>query len=89
MSAKLNKIGVDLEKARAKWREWEAKTKELEARYREQENTEICDITHSYNLTPDQLAELLRMVKETMPETPKAQEVTNSFDHEEDEAHED
>ncbi|MCD8367367.1 MAG: DUF4315 family protein [Clostridiales bacterium] len=89
MSAKLNKIGADLEKARAKWREWEAKTKELEARYREQENTEICDITHAYNLTPDQLAELLRMMKETMPETAPAQEVTNSFIHEEEEAHED
>lgn len=84
MSAKLNKIAAEMEKARAKWKEWEAKTKELEARYKEQENAEICDVTRSYNLSSAQLAELLRMVQTTLPETPAAQELTNSFHDEED-----
>ncbi len=83
MSAKLDKIGADLEKARAKWEEWEAKTKELEARYKEQENAEICDVTRSYNLTPDQLAQLLKLMQTTLPESAKAQEMTNSFKMEE------
>lgn len=87
MSAKLDKIGADWEKARTKRMEWETREKELEVRYKEQENAEICDITHSYNLSPDQLAELLRMVQTTLPESAEAQKVTDSF-HEEEEAHE-
>ena len=88
MSAKLDKLGADLAKARAKWKEWEARAKELEARYQEQENVEICDIAHSYSLTPDQLAELLRMVKTTMPETAPAPEGLEP-DSEEEAAYED
>ena len=87
MSAKLDKLGADLAKARAKWKEWETRAKELEARYQEQENVEICDITHSYSLTPDQLAELLRMVKTTMPETAPVPEGLEP-DSEEEDAHE-
>lgn len=87
MSAKLDKIGADWEKARTKRMEWEAREKELETRYKEQENAEICDVAHFYNLSPDRLAELLRMVQTTLPESAEAQELTNSF-HEEEEAHE-
>ena len=52
MSAKLDKIGADREKARKKRDEWDAK-------YKEQENVEIQDIVHAASLTPDQLAELI------------------------------
>lgn len=38
MSAKLDRIGADLEKARKKRAEWDAKVKDLERRYREEEN---------------------------------------------------
>ena len=41
MGIKLEKIGADLEKARKKRAEWDAKVKDLERRYREEENTEI------------------------------------------------
>lgn len=88
MSAKLDKMGAEREKARQKRDEWDRRFKEWDQKYREQENLEICDITHSYHLTPDRLAELLRMVKETMPETAPVQEVTKSFYGEEEEAHE-
>lgn len=60
MSVRLDKIGSDLEKARKKRAEWEAKVKELERKYREVENSEIHDMVHAANLTPDQLSELLR-----------------------------
>ena len=44
MSAKLDRIGADLEKARKKRAEWDAKVKDLERRYREEENSEIHEI---------------------------------------------
>lgn len=59
MSAKLDKIGADREKARKKRDEWDAKYKELDRKYKEQENVEIQDIVHAASLTPDQLAELI------------------------------
>lgn len=61
MGAKLERIGADLEKARKKRTEWEAKVKDLERRYREEENAEIHDMVHAANLNPEQLSELLRM----------------------------
>ena len=61
MSAKLDRIGADLEKARRKRAEWDAKVKDLERRYREEENSEIHEMVHAANLNPEQLSELLRM----------------------------
>ena len=72
MGAKLDRIGADLEKARRKRAEWDAKVKDLERRYREEENSEIHELVHAANLTPDQLSELLRMFAADMfpkPET--------------------
>ena len=59
MSAKLDKIGADRDKARKKRDEWDAKYKELDRKYKEQENVEIQDIVHAASLTPDQLAALI------------------------------
>ena len=61
MSIKLDRIGADLEKARRKRAVWDGRVKELERRYREEENAEIHELVHAANLTPDQLSELLRM----------------------------
>ena len=61
MSAKLDRIGADLEKARKKRAEWDARVKNLERRYREEENSEIHEMVHAANLNPEQLSELLRM----------------------------
>lgn len=69
MSAKLDKLGAELSKARKKKAEWDTKVKDLERRYREEENSEIHDMVHAANLTPDQLAELLQMFAEDA--TPK------------------
>ena len=66
MGAKLDRIRADLEKARRKRSEWDGKVKDLERRYREEENSEIHDMVHAANLTPDQLADLLRMFAEDM-----------------------
>lgn len=64
MGAKLDRLGADLEKARKKRAEWDARVKDLERRYREEENSEIHEMVHAANLTPDQLAELFRMFAE-------------------------
>lgn len=52
MSAKLDRIGEERDKALRRRDEWDARYKELDKRYREQENTEIHDLVHAFNLTP-------------------------------------
>ena len=73
MGIKLEKIGADLEKARKKRAEWDAKVKDLERRYREEENTEIHGMVHAANLTPEQLAELIRKSAAFMPQVMAAE----------------
>ena len=80
MGAKLDRIGADLEKARRKRAEWDAKVKDLERRYREEENSEIHELVHAANLTPDQLSELLRMFAEDIVPKP---ETINSMNEQE------
>lgn len=63
MSAKLEKIAAERDKARRKRDEWDAKVKELDRKYREEENTEIHDMVHAANLSPEQLAEIIRLAK--------------------------
>ena len=67
MSAKLERIAAERDKARKKRDEWDAKFKELDRRYREEENTEIHDMVRAANITPEQLAELIRRAAVSMP----------------------
>lgn len=80
MGIKLEKLGIDLEKARKKRAEWENRVKDLERRYREEENAEIHDMVHAANLNPDQLSKLLRMFAADMVPKP---EVINRLNEEE------
>lgn len=80
MSTRLDKIGADLERARRKRTEWDSRVKELERKYREVENTEIQEMVHAANLTPDQLSELLRMFAEDIVPKP---ETINSMNKQE------
>lgn len=80
MGAKLERIGADLEKARKKRAEWEAKVKDLERRYREEENAEIHDMVHAANLNPEQLSELLRMFAADMVPKPETINAMNEED---------
>lgn len=77
MSAKLDRLGSELSKARKKKAEWDAKVKDLERRYREEENSEIHDMVHAANLTPDQLAELLQMFADDAAPKPEIIEEIN------------
>lgn len=64
---RLNRLRDELNKARKRRDEWEAKVKDLERRYKEAENTCIHDMVHAANLTPEQLAELIRAASSGLP----------------------
>ena len=61
MSKKLDKIAADIKKAKEKRSEWDKRVKELEQKYREEENTEIHDMVRAANLTPEQLAQVIAL----------------------------
>lgn len=64
---RLNRLRDELNKARKRRDEWDTKVKDLERRYKEAENTCIHDMVHAANLTPEQLAELIRAASSGQP----------------------
>ena len=67
MSARLEKIAAEREKARQKRDAWDARYKELDRKYTEVENSEIHAMVRNASLNPDQLAALLRSALEQAP----------------------
>ena len=64
---RLNRLRDELKKARKRRDEWDVKVKDLERRYKEAENTCIHDMVPAPNLTPEQLAELIRAASSALP----------------------
>lgn len=83
MADKLRKLGTELEKARAKRDEWDRKVKELEKKYIEEENTQIHDMVRAANLTPEELAVIIRKASVSMPDR-DAEEVIREAEKDED-----
>ena len=83
---KLEKIGADLKRARIKQAEWNRLVKELDNRYREDENSVIHSMVHAANLTPEQLAQIIELAaKGTVgdyPEQVHVPEINNEEDRE-------
>lgn len=69
MSDKLEKLAREIEKSKEKRAGLDKKIRELEDKYREQENTEIHDMVREANLSPEMLAELIARSKHTLPQT--------------------
>ncbi len=67
MSKKLERIEIDLNKARFKRTEWDQRVKDLEQKFTEEQNTEIHDVVNEFNVTPEQLRTLLQNMKGRMP----------------------
>lgn len=67
MSEKLDKIGAERDRAKEKRDLWDAKYRELCQKYIQQENTEIHELVRARNMTPDQLAQVLAMLKGALP----------------------
>ena len=65
--SRLSRLRDELAKARKRRDEWEQKVKDLERRYKEAENTCIHDMVHAANLSPEQLAELIRAATAGQP----------------------
>jgi len=83
MADKLRKLGTELEKARARRDEWDRKVKELEKKYIEEENTQIHDMVRAANLTPEELAVIIRKASVSMPDR-DAEEVIREAEKDED-----
>ena len=67
MSLKLQKYAEEREKARKKRDLWDERMKEWDRKFNEQENSEICELVHAQNLTPEQLANLIRLSQNSVP----------------------
>lgn len=78
MSVRLDRLGEDRARALRKREEWDAKYKELDRLYKERENTEIHDIVHAANLTPDQLAMLLQTLGQGLPSGAVPENITGA-----------
>ena len=74
---RLARLREELNRARKKRDDWETKVKDLERKYKEAENTCIHDLVHAANLTPEQLAELIRMAASYLPQVPGGYKTDN------------
>ena len=83
MADKLKKLGTELEKARSRRDEWDRKVKELEKKYIEEENTQIHDMVRAANLTPEELAVIIRKASVSMPDR-DAEDVIREAEKDED-----
>ena len=83
MADKLRKLGTELEKARSRRDEWDRKVKELEKKYIEEENTQIHDMVRAANLTPEELAVIIRKASVSMPDR-DAEDVIREAEKDED-----
>lgn len=70
MNPKIKKLRGEVRKDKAKIAELQAHVKETEKQIRELENIDIVGMVREQGLTPEQLAELLRSLK-NMPKAPE------------------
>ena len=71
MNPKIEKLAKDIEKAKAKIAEQQARLREMEKQKTELENTDFVAVARSFHLTPQELAEFLKtrqMEKAPMPQ---------------------
>lgn len=63
MNPKIEKINQEIQKQQTRIEQSQARIKELEQQRTELENTEIIGLVRSIHATPEELAELLRSMK--------------------------
>lgn len=74
MNPKIEKLAKDIEKTKAKIAEQQARLRDLEKQKTELENTDFVAVARSYHLTPQELAEFLKMRKVDSDKKPLTQE---------------
>lgn len=82
MSDKLEKLRIDLEKARERRVKLNNRIELLERRIQEAEAAEVNDLVRSAKVTPEQLAELLRQSADTTPNPAVLTAIGASFEKE-------
>ena len=82
---KIDKLDKELEKAREKAAEWQAKVRDLEKQRQEEENSMIVQAVRSLKLTPAELAAFFNDPNITTSGQvgPKSEETKEDTDHEE------
>ena len=65
MNPKIAKLRTEFEKNKRKISDLQGRNRELEKQIRELEDTDIIGMVRDYGLSPDQLMELLRELKQT------------------------
>ena len=63
MNPKIEKLGVEIAKTKAKIETMQAKLREMEKQKTELENTDYVSIARSYDKTPAELAEFLKAMR--------------------------
>ena len=63
MNPKLEKLGIEIAKTKAKIETMQARLREMEKQKTELENTDYVSIARSYNMTPAELAEFLKAMR--------------------------
>ena len=58
-----DKLKTELEKAKQKVAEWQAKVKDIERRITEQENLEIVRAVRSVRVSPEELSDILGQIR--------------------------
>lgn len=63
MNPKIEKLGIEIAKTKAKIETMQAKLREMEKQKTELENTDYVSIARSYDMTPAELAEFLKAMQ--------------------------
>lgn len=82
MFERLEKYQAELQKAKEKGAEWDAKVKELEKKCETEEKNGIHEMMKAANLTPAELAKVIAFSKSNAPMTKTIDEIKDSEDME-------
>ena len=71
---KIDRLRAELEKAKQKAVEWQARAKDIERRITEQENLEIIQAVRSITASPEDLKDILTRIQ-SMKELPEQEQI--------------
>lgn len=81
---KIERLRADLEKAKQKVNQWQARAKDIERQITEHENLEIIQTVRGVTASPEELKtilELIQSMKEVPQEKPVKEEETNPYEN--------
>lgn len=81
---KIERLRADLEKAKQKVNQWQARAKDIERQITEHENLEIIQTVRGVTASPEELKtilELIQSMKEVPQENPVKEEETNPYEN--------